>query len=230
MRMMYERVNDGCGKWKWMDMCHHLCFHRLSIVAEDGSTSTSVSLMWMCEWFRWSTTVGVLVVVSPSVFPHPPSSWSCWSCLSGRSVCASVKCRRPFKVHVTVACVVEFTVAVAVAVAVGLVVVSVLVSLVIVGVYGSRLCEGGRGEEADLVAVFALLSFGPFVRSSHRDFIACQLWCVILWAFAKSHIFLPPRGYLDLFFSTKLSKLRSSVGVNLDRRLMARKNDARFGL
>ena len=38
MRTMYERANDGCGKWKWMDKCHCLCFHQLSIVAEDGST------------------------------------------------------------------------------------------------------------------------------------------------------------------------------------------------
>ena len=54
-------------------------------------------------------------------------------------VCASVKCRRPCKVRVGVACVVVtvavvVAVPVAVAVAVGLVVVSVLVSLLVVGV------------------------------------------------------------------------------------------------
>ena len=123
--------------------------------------------------------------------------------VSSVCVCASVKCRHPCKVCVSVACVVVtvavvVAVPVAVAVAVGLVVVSVLVSLSVVGVQGSRRWVGCRGEYGVLVFVVVIVVvffvFGPCVSSIQRDFIACQLCVVTLWASANSQSFLPPAG------------------------------------
>ena len=131
--------------------------------------------------------------------------------VSSVCVCASVKCRRPCKVRFGVACVVVsiavvvavsvavvVAVPVAVAVAVGLVVVSVLVSLSVVGVQGSRRWVGCRGEYGVLVFVVVIVIvffvFGPCVSSIQRDFIACQLCVVTLWASANSQSFLPPAG------------------------------------
>ena len=67
--------------------------------------------------------------------------------VSSVCVCASVKCRHPCKVCVSVACVVvTVTVPVAIAVAVGRVVVSVLIGLFVVGAQGSHRWDGCLGE------------------------------------------------------------------------------------
>ena len=151
MQTMYEHANDGCEKWKWMDVSSSVLpsTQHCSRGWEHFRLSTSVSSMWMCEWFIWSVSVALLVVVSPSVSPRPPSSWSSRSCSSCWFVfvSVSVKCRRPCKVCVSVACVVvTVTVPVAIAVAVGRVVVSVLIGLFVVGAQGSHRWDGCLGE------------------------------------------------------------------------------------